>query len=219
MLKLLIPLIVGILGLVVFGGGQTFMPIFEWLWTADWFPGEIKLTQEEIHQIFAIANATPGVIGTKFASFTGYLLFNELYWQFLSMFVVFVFFAIPTILVVTFAFKFISKSNDENIYLTNIVKWLKPIIIGILVALMIKFLVNSFFPQLSFNNIIPKKNNNSDENGNSFWNLKWRKSILYFWIPIAFIESYYLFFIKKVNFVFLIIGHIAGAYILFAAWL
>lgn len=73
-----------LISLSVFGGGQIFMPIFSWFWGLfrEWFGSNI--TESDISQVFAVGNATPGILSTKFALVTGYFYANKEWWRIYS---------------------------------------------------------------------------------------------------------------------------------------
>lgn len=56
-----------VIGIIVFGGGQVFMPLFSSLWTVMGVP------KETIDTVFVVVNSTPGVVGTQLAFFSGFL--------------------------------------------------------------------------------------------------------------------------------------------------
>lgn len=61
MILLIAAIGVFILGLIVFGGGQVFMPLFKSLWEFMGHHGS-HIDQSNIDNMFTVANSTPGVV-------------------------------------------------------------------------------------------------------------------------------------------------------------
>ncbi|QGZ97211.1 chromate transporter [Mycoplasma sp. NEAQ87857] len=145
-----IPLII-IISLSVFGGGQVFMPIFSWLWNlfANNF-GVSMINEDTINKIFTISNTTPGVVSTKFAFFTGYIVANGAWWGYLAMFLTYLLFCLPAIIVMVIAMKYINKFK-HNTYVANMLIIMKPIVAGIMASLALQLLISVLFPEIYFN--------------------------------------------------------------------
>ncbi|WP_426460940.1 chromate transporter [Mycoplasma hafezii] len=144
-----LPLLI-VICLIVFGGGQVFMPIFSWFWTtlAQYFDSNID--ENVINQIFTVANATPGVISTKFALFTGYLVANGAWWGYLAMFLTYLVFSLPAIIVMLIAMRYINKF-ESNSLLKNLLIISKPLVAGIMLALAVQLLISIALPEFYFN--------------------------------------------------------------------
>lgn len=196
-----------IIGIIVFGGGQVFMPLFQSLWkTID------HVTDDQINHIFTIANSTPGVVSTKFSLFTGYLAADGAWWGWLAMILTFLIFVIPSILMIWWAYKLINKSESSK-HLKMMTTYLKPVIGGIVIALAIQLFIGTAFPKVVFN-ASGKFTGTKDSIFTG-----WRLLVLIPYSIIVSIESAYLYARKKVNIFWLIIFHIILGMIIFEPWL
>lgn len=205
-MPLLIALVgVLVIGLIVFGGGQVFMPLFQSLWKAM---GHVSDAQ--INNIFTITNSTPGVVSTKFSVFTGYLAADGAWWGWLAMILTYLIFVIPSIVMIWWAAKMINKSEQSK-HLKLMTTYLKPVIGGIVLALAIQLFIGTAFPKLVFNGKDYIGTKESIFTG-------WRLIILIPYSIIVAIESAYLYS-KKVNLFWLIIIHIVIGLVLFEPWL
>lgn len=205
-MPLLIALVgVLVIGLIVFGGGQVFMPLFQSLWKAM---GHVSDAQ--INNIFTITNSTPGVVSTKFSVFTGYLAADGAWWGWLSMILTYLIFVIPSIVMIWWAAKMINKSEQSK-HLKLMTTYLKPVIGGIVLALAIQLFIGTAFPKLVFNGKDYIGTKESIFTG-------WRLIVLIPYSIIVAIESAYLYS-KKVNLFWLIIIHIVIGLVLFEPWL
>lgn len=196
-----------IIGVIVFGGGQVFMPLFKSLWQMM-----DNVTDEQINNAFTVANATPGVISTKFALFTGYLSSQGEWWGYLAMFLTYLIFIIPAMVMIIWSFKLVNKS-EESKHLKKMISYLKPVIAGIVFALAIQLFIGTAFPQLVFNS--PKEfigTKSSIFHG-------WREYVLIAYSIFAIIESAYLYGKKKVNLFILVVIHIIIGLLIFEPWL
>ncbi|RIV16968.1 chromate transporter [Mycoplasmopsis gallopavonis] len=139
-----------LISLIVFGGGQVFMPIFNWFWNllANIFGTNID--EQKINQIFTVANSTPGVVSTKFAFYTGFLVANGSWWGYLAMFLTYLVFCLPAIFCIFFAMKYMNKFK-ENHFLKNLISIFKPLLAGIMLALAIQLLISIALPNYYFN--------------------------------------------------------------------
>lgn len=205
-MPLLIALVgVLVIGLIVFGGGQVFMPLFQSLWKAM---GHVSDAQ--INNIFTITNSTPGVVSTKFSVFTGYLAADGAWWGWLAMILTYLIFVIPSIVMIWWAAKMINKSEQSK-HLKLMTTYLKPVIGGIVLALAIQLFIGTAFPKLVFNGKDYIGTKESIFTG-------WRLIVLIPYSIIVAIESAYLYS-KKVNLFWLIIIHIVIGLVLFEPWL
>ncbi len=202
-----------LLGIIVFGSGQVFMPLFKSLWELLDKNGA-NINQDLIENIFTIANSTPGVIGTKFAAFTGYLISNGQWWGWLSLLLTYLVFAIPSILMIFWAYKMIAKTEQSK-YLKNIIKYLRPVIIGILLTLSIQLFISTILPFVSFNNASSYLS--LQKSSKSIFFSGWRFYALIFYTIFVIPESFILYR-KKVNLFILIIIHIIVGMIVFQPW-
>lgn len=204
-----------ILGLIVFGGGQVFMPLFKSLWELMDSNG-VDINSDKIDNMFTVANSTPGVVSTKLATFSGYLSANGHWWGWLALILTYLIFSIPSIIIVWWAYKAISKSETSK-YLKNMMKLLRPVVVGILLALSIQLFLGTAFPQVVLNksnNYIGIDNNSSKA---SFFT-GWRMYALISYTIVVIPESFILYR-KNVNLFILIVSHIIIGMILFEPWL
>ncbi|EGV00363.1 chromate ion transporter [Mycoplasmopsis columbina SF7] len=210
-----------LISLSVFGGGQVFMPMFKWLWELLANNFGINIQETHINQVFTVANATPGVVSTKFAFFTGLLVGNqqsgEIAWYgYLFMFLTYFFFCLPAILIMALAMKYITKFENKS-FLKRVLTLMKPVVAGIIISVGLQLFIGVLLPFVKFN-----------ENGNyfkiSFNNSKahffsgWRAIVLYIYAPLNVIVSWYLYR-KKISLFILIIVNIVISLILFQPWL
>ncbi len=182
-----------VLGLIVFGGGQVFMPLFKTFWQLI----DPSLDDNVVNNVFAVANSTPGVVSTKFGLFTGYLISHGEWWGYLAMFLTYLVFAAPSIFMIVVTTKMIRKSKD-NKYLKNMLIFLRPIIIGVLVSLSTQLLIGTMFPNIFFNSTSETKSMAgivpiTDKRAAFFSG--WRFWLLIAWMPSAI--SFSLFWMKK----------------------
>lgn len=205
-----------IIGIIVFGGGQVFMPLFKSLWELMSKNGA-NINHSKIEDIFAISNATPGVVSTKLATFTGYLSANGEWWGWFALILTYLIFTIPSIIIVYWSFKFISKT-DTSKYLKNILIFLRPVIVGILLALALQLFIATAFPSVVFNSSSEYLAIDKTTPESKFFS-GWRIYALISYSIIVPIETFYFYKIKKVNLFILIISHIVVGMILFEPWL
>ncbi|WP_033161427.1 chromate transporter [[Mycoplasma] collis] len=212
-------LAVVIISLIVFGGGQIFMPIFQsfWLFLAKTFG--FNITQEKIDLVFTISNFTPGVVSTKFATFTGLLISDNAWWGIFISILTYILFCLPAILMMIISIKLIKKSK-QNRYLSNIIKYINPVLSGILFALGIQLLISTMLPNINFNRSINDYANLVDKNTSaklSFFS-DWRLIALFIFVPSYSIFSFFWYKKKKPIYFLFIIGLILS-FIIFQPWL
>ncbi len=200
-----------LLSLVVFGGGQVFMPIFKILWQLMAQNGA-HIDDTKINNIFAIANSTPGVVSTKFGMFTGYLVSNGEWWGYIAMIGTYIIFAAPSILLMMLAMKMVKKTKT-NKYLKNIVMYLRPVIIGVLGSLALQLLIGTMFPQVSFN-AFGKYSPTIIHGDKSFFFSGWRMWVLIAWFPLSTLFAI-VWLWKKKPILILIMIYIIAALLLF----
>ncbi|QNM93451.1 chromate transporter [Mycoplasma sp. Pen4] len=217
-----IPLII-IISLSVFGGGQVFMPIFSWLWTLmhNNF-GASQLTQDKIDSVFTIANTTPGVVSTKFAFFTGYLVANGEWWGYLAVFLTYLIFCLPAIFVMALAMKYVKKFKT-NKYIANMLIVMKPIVAGIMIALSLQLLISILFPEVIFNKSIDEYAKLSKPGASGYdvfiahGHGYYRNILLKIYVPVGIFGSYFLAK-KKFSLFIIILINIAVSILLFAPY-
>lgn len=215
MLILIATIGVLVLGLIVFGGGQVFMPLFKSLWELMGHHGA-DIDQDKIDNIFTIANSTPGVVSTKLGTFTGYLSSNGAWWGWLALIITYLIFSVPSILIIWWASKLMKKTT-ENKYLKNMMIFLRPVIIGVLLSLAIQLFLGTAFPAVVLNSSKEYAGIDSGVPRSSFFS-GWRMYALISYVVIVIPESFILYR-KKVNLFILIISHIAIGMVIFQPWL
>ncbi|WP_029513012.1 chromate transporter [Mycoplasmopsis iners] len=210
-----------IISLSVFGGGQVFMPMFKWLWEFMNNTFAIPISETNINQIFTVANATPGVVSTKFAFFTGFLAGNSAtgmqhWWAYALMFVTYLCFCLPAILIMAFAMKYLQKFQTKK-YIQRILLLMKPIVAGIIIALAFQLLINILLPFIKFNEVNNYFAIDKDNNKARFFS-NWRLIALFIYVPINIGTSYWLYK-KKLSLFLLIVINILLSLIIFEPWL
>ncbi|ADN69379.1 chromate transporter [Mycoplasmopsis fermentans] len=206
-----------LISLSVFGGGQIFMPIFSWFWGLfrEWFGSNI--TESDISQVFAVGNATPGILSTKFALVTGYFYANKEWWGFIVMFLTYLVFVIPPILMMKLAMKY-SKKFENNKYLIKLINIMNPVVTGIIVALGFQLFIASVAPQVFFNKSFTNYVGINNDTQKALFYRGWRRIAVYCYVPVGVILSTTLY-LKKVPVVALILSNIVLALIIFEPWL
>ena len=204
-----------LLGLIVFGGGQVFMPLFKSLWDLMASHGS-NIHQDNIDNMFAVANSTPGVVSTKLATFTGYLVANGEWWGWLSLMATYLIFSIPSIIIVWWSVKLMKKSTESK-YLKNMMIFLRPVIIGILISLSIQLFLGTAFPKIILNSSEKYIGLNTSGDKQNFFD-GWRRYALISYVIFVIPESFILYR-KKVNLFILISSHIVLGMVIFQPWL
>ncbi|MEA4134404.1 chromate transporter [Mycoplasma sp. 2704] len=206
-----LPLLI-LISLSIFGGGQVFMPIFQWLWNflAQVFGANID--ENAINNVFAISNTTPGVVSTKFAFFTGYLVASGQWWGYIAVFLTYVIFCLPAIIVMVIAMKYIKKFKT-NTFIANMLIIMKPIVSGIIIALAIQLFISIYVPEIFFN---------SSSKGYAGWTsnnyfVGYKNILLKIYVPIGILGSYYLAK-RRISLFWIILINIAISLILFAPY-
>lgn len=208
-----------ILGLIVFGGGQIFMPLFKSLWHMMDHVHHVDNIDQKIDDVFTLANSTPGVVSTKFALITGYLSANGEWWGWIAMFLTYLVFCVPSIIMVWWAAKMVNNSEKSK-HLKLMTKYLKPVVAGIVIALAIQLFIGTAFPQVVLNDSVKHyaEINNHTDKINTIFN-GWRLWILIPYSIIVTIESAYLYAKGKASLFLLIVIHIAIGLVIFEPWL
>ncbi|MGY6172201.1 chromate transporter [Candidatus Mycoplasma pogonae] len=206
-----------IISLIVFGGGQVFIPLFRWLWE---FLNQIfnaEISPEKIDSVIAVANSTPGVVSTKFGFITGYLLFSGSWAGWIAMFITFLFFTLPAIFITFWAYKKIMHNNKSELS-QKIIIYTRPVLSAIMLSLALQLFIEILAPFLDFNKgwmnywVINFNNDKSQFFSN------WRYIVLLIWIPLNIILTMY-FYNKKVPIFVLLGSSIIVSLIVFQPWL
>ncbi|KKB26621.1 Chromate transport protein [Mycoplasmopsis meleagridis] len=213
-----------IFSLVVFGGGQIFMPMFKWLWTLLNSTFGINISENTINQIFTVSNATPGVVSTKFAFFTGLVLANNAdgsiaWWGYLTMFLTYLVFCLPAIFVLIFAIKYLKKIENKP-FMQRALLLMQPVVAGIIVSVGFTLLIEICLPFVSFNGPggIKEYFKIDFQSEKAKFFSGWRLIVLLIYSVINIISSFYLYR-KKVPLFALILANIIISLIVFEPWL
>ncbi|ENY69060.1 Chromate transport protein [Mycoplasmopsis bovigenitalium 51080] len=211
-----IPLI-AFVSLSVFGGGQIFMPIFNWLWTSlgSWFG--IKIPEELINNVFAISNSTPGILSPKFATITGYMVAEGQWWGFIAMFITYLAFVLPAILMMKLALKYSDKFHDAK-YFKNLIRIMNPVVTAIIFALVIQLFIGLIAPNLVFNKSAQEYISTTNSSPKSIFFSGWRLYALWCYVPSGIAISLYLYN-KKIPMLGLILANVLVALVIFQPWL
>ncbi len=119
-----------IIGLVTFGGGAVFIPMFE-----DLFVNRMGITDIEFYNlIVSLATSLPGPLGPKVAGYFGYELFGSLI--FIPLYLVFI---LPGVILMIFNYKALVKLKDSKKFkIAN--DLLKGVIAAILMSIVFGFM-------------------------------------------------------------------------------
>ncbi|MDW2914376.1 chromate transporter [Mesomycoplasma ovipneumoniae] len=205
---------IAVISLIVFGGGQVFMPVFNWFWLQLGELG-LEIDQEKINQIFTVANSTPGVFSIKLAAVTGFLIadFGVLGW-FLS-FIFLMAFILPAIFLVVIWLKALNRVSQKNgSHFTKIVQIFRPAIIGIILALAFQLFINLALVNYAFNSNNGYFVTKEVSDFISGWRLWVFILFAIFWSITVFI-----LYLRKVNVFLLIIIGISLSLISLQPWL
>ncbi|MDK2819528.1 MAG: chromate transporter [Mycoplasmataceae bacterium] len=205
-----------IISLIVFGGGQVFIPFFIGLWDILAKFG-VQIDENTVNAIITISNATPGVISTKLAFITGYLVANGEWWGFIAMFLTYFVFVIVPIITMFFGMKFMKKLK-QNEYMINVQKVLLPIVSGIMFSLAIQLLISSMLPFLTFNAMGDYFSDSSNMSDTSQFFSGWRFWVLIVWVPVTIITSFVLY-TRNINVLIIIIINTVVGFLVFEPWL
>ncbi|MDQ0513845.1 chromate transporter [Mycoplasmoides fastidiosum] len=207
---------VAIISLIVFGGGQVFIPMFQWLWTTLNNTFSLDLDPNSFDAVITVANLTPGTVSTKLAAMTGILISANQWWGFLVLILSYAVFMLPAMFIMYFASKLFYKIKNKK-WLVYI-QWFKPVIAGILIALALQLFLGAIIPHTVFNQSLKNYiGDNSQSAKNLFFN-GWRLYALYVWGPILVLLSLF-FYWKKINFIFIFFIAIVLSLIVFQPWL
>ncbi|MBN4083499.1 chromate transporter [Mycoplasma sp. CSL10137] len=203
-----IPLLI-LVSLIVFGGGQVFMPVFSWMWNLMSSTFGSQIDSDTINKVFTVSNTTPGVVSTKFAFFTGYLIANGEWWGYLAIFLTYLIFCIPAILMMLLAMKYINRFRSST-FIQNLMTIMKPIVSGIIISLAIQLFIGIYAPEIIFNKSIDKYAILS--NDNLF--VGYKNALLKIFITVGILYSYWL---AKKNFslFWIIIVNVSISFIIF----
>lgn len=127
------------IGLFTIGGGYAMIPMIEdEVITRGW------LTKTELVDFLAVSESTPGPFAINMATFVGY---NQL--GVLGSILATISVALPSFIIIIIIAKFISKFSDSKI-VKAVMSGIKPVVVGLIAAVVIDLLKNNIFPK-SFN--------------------------------------------------------------------
>lgn len=210
-------LLISLISLGVFGGGQVFMPFFVSLWSGlnSWF--KTGISDEQIGAVFAVGNSTPGILSPKFAAITGYWVSQGAWWGYIAMFITYLAFCVPPIIVMQLAVKYTDKF-DNSIFLKKLIQIMNPIVTGIIFALAIQLFIGLIAPNVIFNKSITQYIGLDSTKSNAQFYSGWRQIALWCYVPIGIISSF-LLYRKKAPMFSLILGNVVIAMLVFQPWL
>ncbi|MEE3928417.1 chromate transporter [Mycoplasmopsis ciconiae] len=204
-----------LISVTVFGGGQVFIPMFQWLWSTINNNFGINISESEINQILTLTNSTPGVISLKFAFISGYLMAPNSFVGYLLAIIAYILFSTPAIIIMIWAMKRINK--NQNKYISNLLNILKPVIAAIMIGLSIQLLILILFPHFSFNSSKGYIFYDFENSKNLFFD-GWRRIVLYIYVPACVIISFILYK-KKIAIFKLIISNALISTLIFAPFI
>ncbi|TQC51575.1 chromate transporter [Mycoplasmopsis mucosicanis] len=209
-------ILIALISLSVFGGGQIFMPIFTWLWNSlsSWFGTPIS--NEQISAIFAISNSTPGILSPKFATLTGYLIAQGQWWGYIAMFLTYLAFVVPAILMMQLALKYTDKFQESN-YLKKLIRFMNPVVTGIIFALAIQLFIGLIAPNVIFNKSANEYLGFKTSGASVEFLVGYRRIILWVYVPVAIMINLWLY-LKKVPLFALILSNVVLAILIFHPW-
>jgi len=118
---------------LTFGGGAVFIPMFE-----DMFVFRMEIfTIEEYTQLIAVLNAFPGPTGGKISAYTGYVEYGIT-----GMILASLAFVVPGIVMMLISFNLVEKVKHSKLF-KQLNLYIKPIVMGIFLSIIIKFTMTS----------------------------------------------------------------------------
>ncbi|XMB67098.1 chromate transporter [Mycoplasmatota bacterium zrk1] len=113
-----------------FGGGAVFIPMFE----KTLVESLGIFTPVTYTSIIAVVNSLPGVTGGKIASYAGFFSYGWIGFILASLA-----FIVPGIIMMVVAYKFVNRMKQSRI-MKDISLYIKPIVVGIFLSIIVKFL-------------------------------------------------------------------------------
>ncbi|PAF54748.1 chromate transporter [Mycoplasmopsis agassizii] len=207
--------------LVVFGGGQVFMPMFQNMWNFLASTFNIPIDPETINNIFVVGNLTPGVFSTQLSIFTGILISQGQWWGYLAMFLTYAVFVLPATIIMIISMAIVKKI-EHNRFLVLSIKYMKPVIAGIIIALVIQLLIGLLLPFVSFNKSIDQYivyKDPSNLNSDASFFVGWRLYVLPVYLILAIGGSLLISGKYKKHLLISIFYSLALAFLFFQPWL
>lgn len=207
-----------VISLSVFGSGQVFIPLFRWFWIFLEKTFNANISNDTINEVISISNLTPGLVSTKFAFFSGYLISNGYWYGYLAAILTYVVFALCAIMVLVFVMKNLKKFESSKT-IQRIFVILKPVIAGIIFSLAIQLFISITFPFVTFNSSISSYFKIDFGKTNAIFFSGWRKYVLFAFVPVSISFSIIMLKKTKIHLLVLILLNIALALLFFQPWI
>ncbi|UBX99409.1 chromate transporter [Mycoplasmopsis synoviae] len=207
-----------VISLSVFGSGQVFIPLFRWFWMFLEKTFNANISNDTINEVISISNLTPGLVSTKFAFFSGYLISNGYWYGYLAAILTYVVFALCAIMVLVFVMKNLKKFESSKI-IQRIFVILKPVIAGIIFSLAIQLFISITFPFVTFNSSISSYFKIDFGKTNAIFFSGWRRYVLFAFVPVSISFSIIMLKKTKIHLLVLILLNIALALLFFQPWI
>ncbi|AKJ21119.1 chromate transporter [Mycoplasmopsis synoviae] len=207
-----------VISLSVFGSGQVFIPLFRWFWIFLEKTFNANISNDTINEVISISNLTPGLVSTKFAFFSGYLISNGYWYGYLAAILIYVVFALCAIMVLVFVMKNLKKFESSKT-IQRIFVILKPVIAGIIFSLAIQLFISITFPFVTFNSSISSYFKIDFGKTNAIFFSGWRRYVLFAFVPVSISFSIIMLKKTKIHLLVLILLNIALALLFFQPWI
>ncbi|WP_369021650.1 chromate transporter [Mycoplasmopsis synoviae] len=207
-----------VISLSVFGSGQVFIPLFRWFWMFLEKTFNANISNDTINEVISISNLTPGLVSTKFAFFSGYLISNGYWYGYLAAILTYVVFALCAIMVLVFVMKNLKKFESSKT-IQRIFVILKPVIAGIIFSLAIQLFISITFPFVTFNSSISSYFKIDFGKTNAIFFSGWRRYVLFAFVPVSISFSIIMLKKTKIHLLVLILLNIALALLFFQPWI
>lgn len=207
-----------VISLSVFGSGQVFIPLFRWFWMFLEKTFNANISNDTINEVISISNLTPGLVSTKFAFFSGYLISNGYWYGYLAAILTYVVFALCAIMVLVFVMKNLKKFESSKT-IQRIFVILKPVIAGIIFSLAIQLFISITFPFVTFNSSISSYFKIDFGKTNAIFFSGWRRYVLFAFVPVSISFSIIMLKKTKIHLLVLILLNIALALLFFQSWI
>ncbi|MBD5788764.1 chromate transport protein [Mycoplasma synoviae GX11-T] len=207
-----------VISLSVFGSGQVFIPLFRWFWMFLEKTFNANISNDTINEVISISNLTPGLVSTKFAFFSGYLISNGYWYGYLAAILTYVVFALCAIMVLVFVMKNLKKFESSKT-IQRIFVILKPVIAGIIFSLVIQLFISITFPFVTFNSSISSYFKIDFGKTNAIFFSGWRRYVLFAFVPVSISFSIIMLKKTKIHLLVLILLNIALALLFFQPWI
>ncbi|MFL1048669.1 chromate transporter [Mycoplasmopsis synoviae] len=207
-----------VISLSVFGSGQVFIPLFRWFWMFLEKTFNANISNDTINEVISISNLTPGLVSTKFAFFSGYLISNGYWYGYLAAILTYVVFALCAIMVLVFVMKNLKKFESSKT-IQRIFVILKPVIAGIIFSLAIQLFISITFPFVTFNSSISSYFKIDFDKTNAIFFSGWRRYVLFAFVPVSISFSIIMLKKTKIHLLVLILLNIALALLFFQPWI